>query len=124
LTVSSAVIQSIDITPASVSAGPGVEQALTATALYTDNTVEDVTLTANWSSSNNAVATVDTAGADAGVVKLLSEGQATITAQLAEQSATAEITVTPAVLQSIDVTPVNKTIPSGVPVSYRAVGRY
>jgi hypothetical protein len=124
LTVSSAVIQSIDITPASVSAGPGVEQALTATALYTDNTVEDVTLTANWSSSNNAVATVDTAGADAGVVKLLSEGQATITAQLAEQSATAAITVTPAVLQSIDVTPLNKTVAAGVPVSYRAVGLY
>ena len=76
-------------------------QQLTATLNMSDETTQDVTSTATWTSSDEAVATVSTGG----LVTAVAEGSATITAAASGQSGTCAVTVPAAVAESLDVTP-------------------
>src|SRR5262249_27481340 len=53
---------SISVTPANPSMGIGMKQQFTATGACSDNTVQDITSLATWSSSSTAVATITTGG--------------------------------------------------------------
>ncbi len=120
LTVTEAEITELQITPATEDAivgGPTVE--FTATAIYSDGTSVDVTDTATWTSSDDAIATID-----AGVATAVAAGTATITAEFDGQTDTAELTVTAAVLDSIVVTPATASIPAGTTQQFTAVGYY
>src|ERR1700682_248821 len=55
-------LSSITISPTTASIAHGTTQQFSATALYSDGSKPDVTSTAGWSSSNSAVATVNTSG--------------------------------------------------------------
>lgn len=84
-------IESLSITPATVSSAPEDEDQLTATATLLDGTTtQDVTGDTAWSSSNEAVATVD----DAGLVTSVAAGSATITGTYRGESDTVAVTVT------------------------------
>lgn len=63
---------------------------LTATAHYSDDSTTDVTTDADWSSSDEGVATVSAAG----VVTAVGAGTTTVTASYQGQSGTSAITVT------------------------------
>lgn len=65
-------------------------QQCTATLTFTDDTQEDVTNTATWSSSNEAVATVNATG----LVSSVGEGTAVITAEHSGLTGTADVNVT------------------------------
>ena len=120
LTVTEAEITELQITPATEDAivgGPNVE--FTATAIYSDGTSVDVTDTATWSSSDDAIATID-----AGAATAVAAGTATITAEFDGETDTAELTVTDAVLDSIVVTPATASIPAGTTQQFTAVGYY
>jgi uncharacterized protein YjdB len=120
LTVTDAEITELQITPATEDAivgGPDVE--FTATAIYSDGTSDDVTDTATWSSSDDAIATID-----AGVATAVAAGTATITAEFDGMTDTAELTVTAPVLDSIVVTPATASIPAGTTQQFTAVGYY
>lgn len=66
----------------------GQEENINLTAIYTDNSDENVSRSAEWTSSDNKVATVVN-----GSVRALSAGTATITAKLGKQSVTVEVGV-------------------------------
>ena len=66
----------------------GQEENINLTAIYTDNSDENVSSSAEWTSSDNKVATVVN-----GSVRALSAGTATITAKLGKQSVTVEVGV-------------------------------
>ena len=66
----------------------GQEENINLTAIYTDNSDEKVSRSAEWTSSDNKVATVVN-----GSVRALSAGTATITAKLGKQSVTVEVGV-------------------------------
>ncbi|WP_025822313.1 Ig-like domain-containing protein [Shewanella marina] len=53
-----ATIKNIQVTPAVQTIALGTEQQYTATAIYTDNTTQDITAQAAWQSSNTTSATV------------------------------------------------------------------
>lgn len=109
LTVAPATPVSIAIVPASVSIPVGVTQALVAIGTYPDGSTQDITTSATWASSANAVAVVGDSGTLKGFVTSVSPGSANVTATLDSVTGTAPITVTGATAKSILVTPVTYT---------------
>jgi uncharacterized protein YjdB len=105
MTVTDAVLVSLSISPPSASVAKGLPQLFTATGLFSDNISYDVTSQVTWESSLTSVATISAPGSAVSV----GEGDTTISAVASSGSvsATATLTVTPAVPARIDVTPIN-----------------
>lgn len=101
LGVPAATLVSIAVTPATASVAVGASQQFTATAVYSDNSTSDVSTKAAWSSATSSVGTVSAAGAATGV----RTGTTVIAAAFEGKSATATLTVLPATLLSLALTP-------------------
>jgi uncharacterized protein YjdB len=108
------------ITPAASQIARGTSLQLIATAAYSDGSSQDINGSLQWSSSNPGVASVD----QNGVVSGIAPGQATVTASDTSGSLTATVTVTSAMLQSIDVQPPAATIANGTSQQFIAVGYF
>ncbi len=121
-TVSAAVLQSLQVTPSSPSVAAGLHRALTATGVYSDASTQDLTTQVTWSSLDPATASVSNASGSEGDVTGLVAGSTTITAAKGSVQGQVTFTVTPAVLQQIEVTPANTAVPKGLPVQYVATG--
>lgn len=126
LTVTDAQLVSIAVTPATVSAPVGVPKPLTAIGTYTNGTKQDLTGSVAWSSSDPAVASVSGAGPSGGWVTGASAGTATIQAVDAAThlAGSTVLTVTPAVVVSIAVTPTAPSVPLGLSTRFTATGTY
>jgi hypothetical protein len=119
LTVTGGTITGIEISPSAATIAPGSKVSLTATANYSDGTSVDVTASAAWKSSDPSVA-----GAAAGSVSGVAAGTATITAEFGGAIGSATITVSPARLLSLAITPNPASVPLGSRVSFVARGTY
>ena len=117
----SASLISLEITPASPSVVAGTSVQLTATGIYSDNTHLDVTSAVSWTSTNTAIATV---GMTPGKAVGMTAGSVQITASLSGKSATAQLTVTSAVLVSVAVTPAAPSIAAGTQQAFKATGTF
>ncbi len=93
VTVSSATLSSIAVTPNMGSVAIGVELPFAATGTFSDTTTMDVTPYVTWLSSNRAVADVANAWPYQGSAKGLSVGMCTITAVRGGVTGTAGLTV-------------------------------
>lgn len=110
LIVSAVTINSMTITPANPSLASGLTTQFAVNGTFSDSTTQDLTFDASWASSALTVATVsDTAGSK-GFTRTLAAGTSTISATFGGISATTLLTVTPAILQTITVTPANSSI--------------
>ncbi|OEE58010.1 hypothetical protein A1OK_05085 [Enterovibrio norvegicus FF-454] len=120
--VTSAALQSIQITPASITLAKGLQQPLIATGTFSDNTSQNMTSLVAWESSNTAIATVG----QNGEVEAVNEGMiATITATLdGIDSNLAQVDVTVAILESIQVTPAQLQLAKGNSGGLTATGIY
>ena len=112
-------LQSIALTPSSAQMVMGASVVLVATATYSDGSHQDISAQTTWSSSNTAVTTVA-----AGIALGVSTGTATINAALQGRSGSATLTVKPAVLLSIAVTPANLTLTAGTTQPFTATGLF
>jgi hypothetical protein len=129
LKVTSAIIQSVAVTPGSASVATGTSQRFTATGTFSDTTTQDITDTSAWSSDTKTVATVGNAGTGLqSVATGIAAGSAKISAGFPSASpaktGTAALTVTGASLSSISVTPANSFIPPAGVVQYTATGKF
>ncbi|ARN74378.1 Ig-like domain-containing protein [Oceanicoccus sagamiensis] len=122
LTVTDAIVLSLQITPSNLTEPAGTSGQLTATAFYSDNTSKDVTTSSTWSSSNTTIVDVVTTGEKAGLATLLVEGEAVVTATIEGVPDQVDIVVTTAVLQAIQVDPRLSQVPEGLEVAYNATG--
>ncbi|OFC42908.1 hypothetical protein BA189_22705 [Aeromonas hydrophila] len=99
VTITNVVVSEVQITPAVSSLPIGLSEQLKGEATLSDGQVLDVTTddAVNWRSSNPAVATISSSGADKGMVTGVSAGTVTITASGEANgqhfSATAEVEV-------------------------------
>ena len=123
--VTAATVASIAVTPANVSITTTATQQFAATATYTDATTQNVTSSVTWSSSNQAAATINSAGFASGVAA----GSTTIAAQLNSISGSTSLTVTnpgsgSPTLTSITITPSATTVPRGTTQQFAATGNY
>src|ERR1700722_14881619 len=124
LTVTSATLVSIDVTPANPSIADGLTDALQATGVYTDHSTHDLTSSVTWSSSVAGIASVSNVPGSNGLATTLSPGSTTITATFGGISGSTGLTVTAASLVSLGVTPVNSSIAKGLKPQFTAIGTY
>lgn len=120
VTVTSAVMTSLEVSPTTAAIITGATQRLTATGVFSDSSRQDLSTQVTWASSAAGVARVDSLG----VVTAVTMGSATITATRTGFSATATISTTTAVLQSIEVTPATVTLAKGTTRQLVVNGRY
>jgi len=126
VTVTSATIVSVAISPTSASIPAGYQLRFTATGTYSDGTTQDVTALAAWTSSSTGVAVVSSSTIDGspGLATAIASGSTTITASYGGASASAALTVTAPTLQSIAVTPNPFTVPRGGKQQLTAAGTF
>lgn len=120
-TVSAALLQTIQVMPATASIATGRTQAYSANAIFSDGSQTDITNGAAWSSSLANFATIDQTGLATGV------GAGVTTISAAEGSVApgnATLTVTPAVLTEIDIAPDAQYIPVGGQLQLSLTGTY
>jgi len=120
VTVTSATLVSITITPPGPSVARNTNQTFTATGTYSDNSQQNLTTQVTWTSGTPAVATISNAAGTAGVAHAVTAGATQITAALGSvTSPTDTLTVTGASLVSIAITPPAWLTPS-LPVPPRS----
>lgn len=120
LTVTSATLSSITLTPVNAIIAPASGLQYVAQGTFSDGTVQYMSPYVTWSSSDTSVATVSVAGVATGQ----SAGTATITAQSGSVSATASLVVESAALASIRVNPAAQNIPATLEVQFTATGTF
>ena len=119
LGVPAATLVSLAVTPAAPTIALGATQQFTATATYSDGTTQAVA--AAWTSATPAVATVPAA---TGLATGAGAGSAVISAAYGGKTASATLTVTPAVLLSIAVTPQAPTVQIAATRQLAVIGTY
>jgi len=124
LTVSGATLDTIEITTNATTLPAGSTTQLSALAKFSDNTTQDVTKQATWSSSSTASVNVSDAVATRGLATAVAQGTATITATLGAKSGTVNLNVTAASLQTLTITPGNASFAVGTTQPFTATGQY
>jgi len=116
--VTDAAPVSIQLTPSTASIATGTTQQYAVNVVYSDGSLQPVTAGLSWLSSSASVAGVDANGLATG----LTAGQTTISVFYNSMSATASLTVTPAVLTNVVVTPITTVVGINGNVQFTATG--
>jgi len=117
----SANVVSVTVTPAAAALPVAGTLQLTAVANYADGSSHDVTATSAWTSATPAVATVSAGG---GLATGVAAGTSVISASFGGQSGNATLTVGPAQLLSIALTPATPSIGIGATQQFIVNGSY
>jgi trimeric autotransporter adhesin len=120
LTVTAGVLTAIVVTPPNPSAAVGTKRQFTATGTFSDSTTQDLTTQVAWTSSDPTVATI----ADTGEATAVAAGTTMITATLDTVTGSTGLTVTTAVVVSVDVAPANPSTALGHHVQFTATGTF
>ena len=124
LTVTSAVLVSIQVTPTNPGLAKGTTRQFTATGIYSDHSTQDLTKQVTWSTSNTSVASVSNAAGSNGLATALAVGTAEVGATLGYVSGTTTLDVTAATLVAIEVNPADTSIAKGTTRQFVATGIY
>jgi uncharacterized protein YjdB len=120
LTVTSATLTSINVTPVNALIPLGTVQQFTATGTFSDSTTQDITGTVAWTSAPTSVASITASGLATG--KDL--GSVTITATSGTINNSVSATVNAADLSSIAVLPATPTIAQNTTEQFSAIGTF
>jgi len=120
LTVSAATITSLHVSPATATLAKGTNLQLTASAVLTDGSSQDVTNSVSWSSNQTSICTVSSSA----LASAVNTGTCSATATSGATSSSATLTVTPATLSNITITPPNPSVNSGGSVQLKATGTF
>lgn len=124
LTVSTATLVSIATTPSSPSIALGTTQLFKATGSYTDGSIQDISGTVEWSADTPDTATISNSTGSQGLARGLATGTATISARSPTVAGSTSLTVTPAVLISIAVSPANPLLTVGSTQTFSATATF
>src|ERR1700691_1106330 len=120
LTVTSATLVSIAVTPANPSIAKGTTEQFTATGTFSDNSTQNLTGSVTWTSQTSSVATITAGGVATGVTT----GTSQIQAASGAVDGSTNLTVTAPTLVSIAVTPANPSIAKGKTEQFTATGTF
>jgi hypothetical protein len=124
LTVTSAALVSIHVTPVNPNAALGTSTQFTATGIFSDDSAQDLTSQVTWSSSAGSIASVSNSAGSRGLATSSEMGSTAISATLDSVTGITDLTVTSAVLVTIQVTPTNPGIAKGTTRQFAATGIY
>ena len=99
LNVSNAQLSGISVAPGTASVTSGGGRQYVATAAFSDGTQQDVTMLADWSATNGAVAAVSSFG----YASAVGPGQTSVSATLNSQTGSSSLLVNPGALSRIDI---------------------
>jgi uncharacterized protein YjdB len=116
----SATLVSIAVLPSNPNLASGLKQQFTATGTYSDGSVRNVTNSVTWTSSNTSAATINATGLATGVAV----GSTTIQAASGSINNSTGLTVIPAQLTAVTVTPANASVATNGTVQFMATGLY
>jgi trimeric autotransporter adhesin len=120
LTVTSAVVTSISVSPINADIPLGIAQQFTATGTFSDSSVQDITGAVTWKSSVTSIASITVSGLATG----LNVGSTNISATLGPVMGSAPLLVNAANLSSIAITPSNGSIAQGTTIQLMATGTF
>lgn len=118
LNVNNKTISSISVTPASEILIAGLTRQYSATALFTDNTTQDISLDASWVSQTTVVATIDTSTA---IVTAVNTGTSQIDATFNSITGSAQLAVSSATVSTFITQPANTELFIGEQQQYKAI---
>ncbi|HEY8038970.1 MAG TPA: Ig-like domain-containing protein [Polyangiaceae bacterium] len=126
LTVNSAVMEDMVVTPFAPGAPLGGTQQMLATGTYSDHSQRDVSTLVTWTSSATGVATVSNATGSQGLVSAAGIGLTTITATdpATHVSGAVSFQVSGALLRAIAITPSPSSVTPGLSEQLTATGTY
>ncbi|MCE9574407.1 MAG: Ig-like domain-containing protein [Deltaproteobacteria bacterium] len=124
LTVSGATLLSIAVTPTDDTVASGFSVQFTAIGTFSDTSHADLTTQVTWGSSDGEIAAISNAVGSEGLADTAATGTATITAKLDGITGSTTLTVTPAVLTSIAITPTNPSVTLGIDQQLGATGTF
>lgn len=122
--INDAVLSTIEIAPLIQNLPVGITQPFTATGIYSDQSVQDITDQVVWLSSDDNTLFVSNAAGHRGEAVAKSKGAATVTAMKNSVTGDVLVTVTDAVLSSISVQPESTVVPIGVSETFTALAQY
>ncbi|MBI5365267.1 MAG: Ig-like domain-containing protein, partial [Planctomycetes bacterium] len=123
LSVTSAVLVSIGVTPANAKIALGTSQQLAAAGTFSDGTVQDLTTEVVWTSSAATVLVSNAAGTQ-GLADGVAVGSATLSATYGGIAGSTTLTISSAALASIAVTPASPVIALGTLQAFTATGTF
>ena len=118
------ILLTITVAPTVASVAKGETQQFTATGHYSNLTTQNLTDTATWSTSSTSVASESNTSGSQGLATAVGTGAATIMAVDASVTGTAAMTVLPAILLTVTVSPALASIPLGESEAFTATGHY
>jgi len=126
VTVLPAVLLVVTVSPLVANIPAGESEPFTATGHYSDGSTQNLTDSVTWASSDSGTATVSNASGAQGEVTAVADGATTITATDPTTSieGISAVTVLPAVLLAITVSPLAANIPAGETEQFTATGHY
>jgi len=124
LTVSSAKVTALTITPVNPSIAKGNTAQFTVSGAFDDATTQDLTFDSAWESSNTSVATIGDIVGGKRDVKALAAGTSTISATFEGVGGSTLLTATEPALQSIALSPANPSILTLSTGNFTATGTY
>ena len=125
LTVVSASLATITVTPNNASVALGFTRTFLATGTYTDGSTQDLSTQVTWVSSAVDVAIISNSNGSQGLTSSLSTGSAVIRATLGSVTGATTLTVTPPTLVGpIVITPSDPTLSAGGTQQFTATGDY
>jgi hypothetical protein len=119
-TVPDLAITSLAVSPATPAVADGLTSQFIATATFSDNSTQDVTAAAAWSSTNTSVAAIDSSG----LARTRAQGTTTISAVFGGHSDSTTMTVTAPVIVSIRVSPTATTVAFSASVPFTAAATF
>ncbi len=119
ITVSDADLTTLRVTPASVELPVGSEVMLRIDGFYSDGSQQDLSAQASWQIDVPAVASLD-----AGMLRGLTSGSATLRADVGGLSIEAQVRVTDAVLSRLELDLGGADLPTGLSRPLRALGHF
>jgi uncharacterized protein YjdB len=120
VTIAAPTITSISISPDDLTLPSGISQQFTASAAYSDGSVQDLVSGVTWTSSSTTVGAID----NTGLAAILGAGTTTITATVGTFTDSTTITVLPAHLTSITIVPATISIAAGTEQPFTATGNF
>ncbi|MBY5981558.1 Ig-like domain-containing protein [Ferrimonas balearica] len=121
VTVTDAVIRSIQLTPSPVILAKGQQQPMTAMAIFSDNSSADITATVSWTVTDMGIIGLSSSG----LLRALEKGSTTLSAsQNGVVSNVVTVTVSDAVVTEIQVTPASLAIAKGNSRQMTALATY
>ena len=124
LDVTNATIAAIAVAPSSRTILPLTKLSFTAVGTFSDASTQDLTADVDWASSNPPAATISNQSGTLGIATGVGAGMTSISAAFGGVNGSAPLTVSPATLNSIAVTPAVAGLASGTTLVLSARGTF